>query len=94
MRMVSVLLVIFGTVISYGQETRYEGRRISAIRYAPDTQPYSLPMLEQINPVKTGEPYDSRKISAAIERLYETGRFYTVDVDATLSGEDVIVEFR
>lgn len=75
-------------------EAPFVGRKIAAIRYAPETQPYSLGTMEQINPVKAGDRYDSRKIEAAIERLYETGRFYTVDVDATLSGEEVILEFR
>lgn len=75
-------------------EAPFAGRRISAIRYVPETQPYSLSMMEQLNPVKAGELFDTRKISTAIERLYETGRFYTVDVDAALSGEDVVLEFR
>jgi outer membrane protein insertion porin family len=94
MRIVSVLVVFSCTTITYAQESPYAGRRIASIRYAPDTQPYSLPMMEQINPVKTGDAYDSRKISAAIERLFETGRFYKVEVDAVLSGEEVILEFR
>ena len=93
-----VLVVFTCTVTSYAQETAPEaaftGRRIGAIRYAPETQPYSLALLEQMNPVKAGDTFDIRKISIAIERLYETGRFYAVDVDAVLSGEDVIVEFR
>jgi len=95
---VPVLVVFTCTVTSYAQETAPEaaftGRRIGAIRYAPETQPYSLALLEQMNPVKAGDTFDIRKISIAIERLYETGRFYAVDVDAVLSGEDVIVEFR
>jgi len=95
---VPVLVVFTCTLTSYAQETAPEapfiGRRISAIRYAPETQPYSLSLLDQMNPLKVGETFDSRMIGAAIERLYETGRFYTVDVDAVLSGEEVILEFR
>jgi outer membrane protein assembly complex protein YaeT len=94
MRIVSVLVVLFCTAISHAQDSPYAGKRIAGIRYAPETQPYSLAMMEQMNPVKVGDLFDSRKVSAAIERLYETGRFYTVDVDAVMSGEDVILEFR
>ena len=87
-----------GTGTSYAQgtapEPAFTGRRISAIRYAPETQPYSLALLDQMNPVKAGDVFNIRKIASAIERLYETGRFYTVDVDAALSGEEVILEFR
>ncbi|MBL8239101.1 MAG: outer membrane protein assembly factor BamA [Bryobacterales bacterium] len=94
----TVLVVFICAASSHAQEPApeapYAGRRISTIRYAPETQPYSLSMLEQMNPVKAGDLFDSRQISTAIARLYETGRFYTVDVDATLSGEDVILEFR
>jgi outer membrane protein insertion porin family len=93
-----VLVVFLCTATSHAQEaapeTPFAGRRISTIRYAPETQPYSLSMLEQMNPVKAGDVFDSRQISAAIAKLYETGRFYTVDVDASLSGEEVILEFR
>ncbi|MFN0103080.1 MAG: BamA/TamA family outer membrane protein [Bryobacteraceae bacterium] len=98
MKFVPVLIAFHCTVTSYAQgsapETPFAGKRIGAIRYVPETQPYSLSMLEQMNPLKAGEVFDSRKIGAAIERLYETGRFYTVDVDAALSGEDVVLEFR
>ena len=94
MRIVSVLVVLFCTAISHAQDSPYAGKRVAGIRYAPETQPYSLAMMEQMNPVKVGDLFDSRKVSAAIERLYETGRFYTVDVDAVTSGEDVILEFR
>jgi outer membrane protein assembly complex protein YaeT len=95
---VAVLILLSGIGPSHAQEAApeapYAGRRIRAVRYAPDTQPYSLAQLEQMNPLKAGEVFDSRKVSEAIEKLYETGRFYTVDVDASLSGEEVIVEFR
>ena len=95
---VPVLVVFMGTGTSYAQgtapEPAFTGRRISAIRYAPETQPYSLALLDQMNPVKAGDVFNIRKIASAIERLYETGRFYTVDVDAALSGEEVILEFR
>jgi outer membrane protein insertion porin family len=77
-----------------GPEGPFAGRRIAAIRYAPETQPYPLSQLEQMNPVKVGEAYDARRIGLAIERLFETGRFYTIDVDATLTGEEVVLEFR
>lgn len=94
----SVLACLNGLAIGWGQEAAPEvpfiGRRISAIHYAPETQPYPLSQLEQMNPLKTGDTFDSRKISEAIEKLYETGRYYTVDVDATLAGEDVVLEFR
>lgn len=74
-------------------ETRFLGRRIAGIRYVPETQPYSLAALEQLNPVKTGDEFDLRKISNAIERLYETGRFYTIDVEATDVAGEVILSF-
>lgn len=93
-----MLLIFLGIATGHAQEAAPEvpfvGKRIRAVRYEPETQPYSLSLLEQINPVKVGETFDSRKISVAIERLYLTGRFYTIDVDAQLSGEEVVLEFR
>ena len=75
-------------------EAAFTGRKIASIRYAPDSQPYPLPTLERLNPVKAGDLFDSARISEAIEKLYETGRFYAIDVDATLSGGEVILEFQ
>jgi outer membrane protein insertion porin family len=95
---VSVLAVLFCAARGHAQqaapELPFAGRKIASIRYVPETQPYSLAQMEQMNPVKTGDVYDSRKISDAIERLYQTGRFYTIDVEAQLLGEEVILEFH
>jgi outer membrane protein assembly complex protein YaeT len=75
-------------------EAPYTGRTIASIRYVPETQPYSLPVLEQLNPVKAGDPFDIAVIGKAIARLYETGRYYNVDADATLVDGAVVLEFR
>lgn len=93
-----MLVVVSSAAAGYAQvvapELPFWGRKIASIRYVPETQPYSLAQMEQMNPVKAGDVYDSRKISDAIERLYQTGRFYTIDVDASLLGEEVVLEFR
>ena len=75
-------------------EAAFTGRKIASIRYAPDSQPYPLPTLDRLNPVKPGDIFDTARIGEAIEKLYETGRFYAIDVDASLSGNEVILQFQ
>ncbi|MBM3782986.1 MAG: hypothetical protein FJW30_01435 [Acidobacteria bacterium] len=75
-------------------ESPFTGRRIAGIRYSPDAQPYPLATLERINPLKPGELFDPARITLALEKLYETGRYYVIDVDAVLSGDGVILEFQ
>lgn len=89
-----VLFASIAAAQSTPPETPFLGRRIAAIRYSPGAQPYSLATLERINPIQVGESFDPARISLAIEKLYETGRYYVIDVDASLSGEGVVLDFQ
>lgn len=60
----------------------YEGRTIVAIEYRPAEQPYSREYLDRINPLKVGQPLRLANVRAAIERLYATGRYRNIIVDA------------
>jgi outer membrane protein insertion porin family len=60
-----------------------EGRIISRIEFDPVTQPIPTVELERLLPFKTGDPLKLPDIRAAIQKLYDTGRYS----DVSVSGE-------
>jgi len=76
-------------------DSKYEGRLIASISYEPESQPYTRSQLERLNPVKSGDRFASEAISAAIETLFDSGRFEDVAVDAVLTpAGEVNLTFR
>ena len=76
------------------QVQNYEGSRISSIRFSPDAQPYPREVLDRVIRLELGGVLRLTEVSDAIQRLYETGRFIDVEVDAQLDGQNVALEFR
>ena len=60
----------------------YEGRPIAAVRYDPPAQPLSAADLERLNLFPAGEPLRLADVRDAIKRLYATGAYADVEVDA------------
>ena len=59
----------------------FEGRRIDAISYSPH-QPLDAADLDRLQPLKVGDALRAEAVAAAIDRLYETGRFEDIRVEA------------
>ena len=85
-------LGLFAGILTAAPED-YEGRLVKAIEFTPDAQPYSRDYLERILPVKVNEPLSAAAVRAAIERLFATGRYADVDVDAQASPGGVVLTF-
>ena len=90
------LLVMFvscgASLMAQAQD--YETRRIAAIRFFPEKQPFPQSYLEKVVRLEPGGIVRLSEVSAAIQRLYETGRFIDVEVDAQKIGDGVVLEFR
>jgi outer membrane protein assembly complex protein YaeT len=71
----------------------YEGRRISLIQFDPPTQPLPMAELNGLLPFKIGDALRMADVSAAIQRLYATGRYSDVAVDASPVGDGVALRF-
>lgn len=71
----------------------YEGRPIRAIEFEPARQPYSRDYLEKLLPLKLNEPLRLVDVRTAIERLYATGRYANIAVDARFAQAGVILKF-
>src|SRR5580704_4352789 len=85
----------FGQTV--GQVSKYEGKPILTIQFDPKEQPLDATELHDILPLKQDEPLRMVDVRAAIERLFATGRYADIQVDAepyTAGGKDgVIVRF-
>ena len=72
----------------------YEGQPIRAIEFQPEKQPYSAEYLHGILPLKIDAPLRLAEVRTAIERLYATGRYEDIAVDARPGQGGVILQFR
>ncbi len=71
-----------------------EGRRITQIRFDPPTQPYGIAQLRELVAVQAGEELSMAAVRKSIEKLYATGRFQDVAVDATEGDGGIILTFQ
>jgi outer membrane protein assembly complex protein YaeT len=66
----------------FGQAQKYEGKEILTIQFEPKEQPLEASELHDILPLKQGEPLRMADVRASIERLFATGRYADIAVDA------------
>ncbi len=88
-----VLLALAPFHPAAGQGSRYEGRRIATIRFEPPGQPLEAEEIKNILPLKIGGTLRMADVEAAIARLFATGRYEDIQVDAEEYGDDVIIRF-
>src|SRR5581483_1443151 len=81
----------------FAQIEKYEGKQIITIQFEPRTQPLDPSELHDILPLQLGQPLHIADVRASIERLYATGRYADIQVDAenySEGGKDgVIIRF-
>jgi len=71
----------------------YEGKNVAAITFDPARQPLTYEQLVAILTVKVGQPLRSEDVRASIQRLYRTGEYADIAVDATLQNGNVNLRF-
>ncbi|MEO7649153.1 MAG: POTRA domain-containing protein, partial [Bryobacteraceae bacterium] len=72
---------------------QYEGKKILNISFAPYEQPVDPEELFRILPLKRDTPLHIADVRAAINRLYATGRYEDIQVDAELQEGGVTLRF-
>jgi outer membrane protein assembly complex protein YaeT len=75
------------------QTAKYEGLNVVTIQFAPRDQPLDPSELFEILPLKVKRPLRMTDVRASIERLYATGRYKDIKVDAEPYNGGVIVRF-
>jgi outer membrane protein insertion porin family len=69
----------------------YEGRRIDAINFVPNQQPLEPQVIKQILPLKTGAAFRTSDARDTIQRLYATGRYEDIVIDASPHNDGVTI---
>ena len=77
---ISILTVFEPSLLAQAQE--YEGKPIVTIQFEPKEQPLDASELHDLLPLKQDQPLRLEDVRASIERLFATGRYADVQVDA------------
>jgi len=77
----------------FGASDAYLGRPVTSIEFEPSPQPLSREQLLALLPVHIGDSLDSLLIRDAIQRLYATGEYAEVAVDAAAGAGGVRLTF-
>lgn len=89
--MISALGFLAG--IARGAPSDYEGRPVVKIEFSPEEQPLTRTYLLEILPIKVNAPLRLGDVRGAIERLYATGRYADIAVEARGEEGGVAVRF-
>lgn len=86
-RALSIILLCLGLACALPAQDaesggQFTGQRIAEVVFDPPEQPLPATELYRILPVKQGQPYQPSDVRAAIRRLFATGRYQDIQVDA------------
>lgn len=90
---VILLLALAEPRLAMAQYQKYLGQPVKNIQFSPSNQPLEPDELFQILPLKRGQPLRMTDVRAGIERLFATGRYADIQVDAAPYEDGVIIRF-
>ena len=89
-----IFLLTFGHPFALrAQYQKYEGLKVTSIRFNPEIQPLESDEIHKILPLKAAEPLNIATIRASIDRLFATGRYADIEVDAQPYNGGVAITF-
>jgi outer membrane protein assembly complex protein YaeT len=93
-RLSAALTLVLAASSATAQNTNgLEGKTVFGIEYEPKEQPIAPEDLQATQLVRTGEPLNSNQVSTTIDRLWATGLYDNIQVDAEPNGSGVTVRF-
>ncbi len=78
---------------AFPQTPSFEGQRILEIRYEPAQQPLAPSDLKRVQILETGAALHSADVAESIDRMYATGRYEDIQVDAEPGSGGVVISF-
>ncbi len=91
----SILLILLAAPLCglLAQTTQVQGARIAEIRFEPADQPLAAETLAELVAVRVGEPLAEADVAESLRRLFRTGRYANIAVDAKPHPEGLSVTF-
>ena len=86
-------LLLWIAPLIWSQTQPYEGQRIVEIQFSPPEQPLGPQDLVQAVMLKQNSPLHMAEVRQSIEKLFATGRYEDIAVEAEPSADGVIVRF-
>ncbi len=75
------------------QAQDFTGKTVTSIQYEPAAQPIDRRDLARMQLVQVGEPLNTRQVAATLDRLFSTGLYDDLQVDAQTSSGGVMLRF-
>jgi len=72
----------------------YEGKPIAEIRFDPVQQPVTRADRERILPIHASQPFRMSDVQAAIKKLFATGEYANIEVEAQAEANGVVLIFH
>ena len=72
----------------------YEGKPIASVQFDPPTQPLTFSQLMAMLPLRIGQPLQATDLRDSIQRLYQTGEYADIAVDATVAPAGVKMPYQ
>ena len=86
------VLAWFSLPALQAQANRYEGQRIRSLKLEPGGDLLAPPELaEKLSALKIGAPLAMADVRVSIQRLYATGRYESIEVDAQETDDGVVL---
>ena len=79
--------------LAWCEAEQYEGKRIIDIQFSPPEQPVDSVELRELVPLQRGAPFRMADIQTAIQKLFATGCYEDIQVDAEPATDGVRVRF-
>jgi outer membrane protein insertion porin family len=76
-----------------GEAATFEGKKVARILFVPREQPLEPDEIHNILAVKEQAPLKLEEVRAAIDRLYATGVYADIQVDAEIINDQVVLRF-
>jgi outer membrane protein insertion porin family len=87
------MLAALCTVSPAAAADAYEGKPVASVKFDPERQPLTSDQLLAMLPLRVGQPLRGSDLRDSIQRLYQTGEYADIAVDATLEGGGVALKF-
>jgi outer membrane protein assembly complex protein YaeT len=92
LRLVLALALLAGGSLC-AQPSKFEGLTVRSIQFDPARQPLEASELHEILPLKIGAPLRQEDVRSSIGRLFATGRYADIQVDAEEYSGGVVIRF-